>query len=147
MSQLSRGRPSIQDSDLPQNIKIALAERVTGKTWKDCALAAGIEYTTLRAWLQNNKDAKYFLQEKCDEFLDQTYFFMGQKSPEVAEKLYEIIMNKKTKDYVKAPAIDTWFRIVDKGYTQKNIEAQQEELSDRLYAVEGNKIIDLQQEK
>ena len=52
MTSLSRGRPSIAESELPQNIKIALANRVTGKTWKACAAEAGIAYSTLRDWLR-----------------------------------------------------------------------------------------------
>ena len=47
------------------------------------------------------------------------------------------------KPYVKAPAIDTWFRILDKGYTNRNIEEQQENLSERLDAIEGNKVVDM----
>ena len=143
MSQLSRGRPSIADSELPQNIKIALATRVTGKTWKACAENAGIAYSTLRDWLRNNPDAKYYLKENCDDYIDQSYFFMAKRSPEVAEELHKIIMDKKTKPYVKAPAIDTWFRIIDKGYTNRNIEEQQENLSERLDAIEGNKVVDM----
>ena len=68
---------------------------------------------------------------------------MAQKSPEVALELYKIIMDKKTKNYVKAPAIDTWFRILDKGYIQRNIEANQEALSDRLDIVEGNRAVNM----
>ena len=143
MSQLSRGRPSIADSELPQNIKIALATRVTGKTWKACAAEAGIAYSTLRDWLRNNPDAKFYLKENCDDYIDQSYFFMAKRSPEVAEELHKIIMDKKTKPYVKAPAIDTWFRIIDKGYTNRNIEEQQENLSERLDAIEGNKVVDM----
>ena len=68
---------------------------------------------------------------------------MAKRSPEVAEELHKIIMDKKTKPYVKAPAIDTWFRIIDKGYTNRNIEEQQENLSERLDAIEGNKVVDM----
>ena len=68
---------------------------------------------------------------------------MAKRSPEVAEELYKIIMDKKCKSYVKAPAIDTWFRILDKGYIQRNIEQEQENLAERLDAVEGNKVIDM----
>ena len=143
MTSLSRGRPSIAESELPQNIKIALANRVTGKTWKACAAEAGIAYSTLRDWLRNNPDAKYYLKENCDDYIDQSYFFMAKRSPEVAEELHKIIMDKKTKPYVKAPAIDTWFRIIDKGYTNRNIEEQQENLSERLDAIEGNKVVDM----
>ena len=143
MTSLGRGRPSIAESELPQHIKIALAEKVTGKTWKKCAEAAGISYDTLRDWIRNHPEAKNYLTEKCDDYIDQTYFFMAQKSPEVALELHKIIMDKKTKNYVKAPAIDTWFRILDKGYTQRNIEARQDELSERLDAIEGNRVIDM----
>ena len=143
MTSLSRGRPSIAESELPQNIKIALANRVTGKTWKACAAEAGIAYSTLRDWLRNNPDAKYYLNENCDDFIDQSYFYMAKRSPEVAEELYKIITDKKCKSYVKAPAIDTWFRILDKGYIQRNIEQEQENLAERLDAVEGNKVIDM----
>ena len=51
MSQLSRGRPTISDSELTPEIKIALANRVKGKSWKECAKASGIAYSTLRAWI------------------------------------------------------------------------------------------------
>ena len=68
---------------------------------------------------------------------------MAKRSPEVAEELYKIIMDKKCKSYVKAPAIDTWFRILDKGYIQRNIEQEQENLAERLDAVEGYRVIDM----
>ena len=63
MTSLSRGRPSIAESEPPQNIKIALAARVTGKTWKACAAEAGVAYSTLRDWLRNNENAKYYLKK------------------------------------------------------------------------------------
>ena len=93
MTSLSRGRPSIAESELPQNIKIALASRVTGKTWKACAAEAGIAYSTLRDWLRNNPDAKFYLKENCDDYIDQSYFFMARRSPEVAEELYKIMQS------------------------------------------------------
>ena len=41
MTSLSRGRPSISESELTPAIKTALAHRVKGKTWKECAKAGG----------------------------------------------------------------------------------------------------------
>ena len=42
MTSLSRGRPSISESELTPAIKTALAHRVKGKTWKECAKAGGV---------------------------------------------------------------------------------------------------------
>ena len=78
MTSLGRGRPTISESELTPAIKIALAHRVKGKTWKECAKSAGIAYSTLRDWIRDNKEARNFLKEKVEDHLDQSYFYLAQ---------------------------------------------------------------------
>ena len=68
---------------------------------------------------------------------------MAQKSPELALELYKIIMDKKTKIFVKATATNPWYRILNKSYIQQNSEANQEALIERLDIVEGNLAVNM----
>ena len=145
MSQLSRGRPTISDSELTPEIKIALANRVKGKSWKECAKVSGIAYSTLRAWMRDNKAARNYLREKVEDHLDQSYFYLAQSAPKVADEMLKMILNPKVKPYVKAPLFESYFRIVDKGFTDKNFREEMDEFRERMYQVEGKNIIDLYQ--
>jgi len=90
MTQLSRGRPTISESELTPAIKTALANRVKGKTWKECAKAAGIAYSTLRDWMRDNKEARNYLKEKVEDHLDQSYFYLAQAAPKVGEEMLKM---------------------------------------------------------
>ena len=103
MTSLSRGRPSISESELTPAIKTALAHRVKGKTWKECAKAGGVAYSTLRDWMRDNKEARNYLKEKVEDHLDQSYFYLAQSAPKVADEMLKILLDTKVKPYVKAP--------------------------------------------
>jgi len=145
MTSLSRGRPSIAESELTPAIKTALAHRVKGKTWKECAKSAGIAYSTLRDWMRDNKEARNYLKEKVEDHLDQSYFYLAQSAPKVADEMLKMILDPKVKPYVKAPLFESFFRIVDKGFTDKNFREDMDEFREKMYQVEGNKVIDLYQ--
>ena len=147
MTSLIRGRPSISESELTPAIKTALANRVKGKTWKECAKAGGIAYSTLRDWMRDNKEARNYLKEKVEDHLDQSYFYLAQASPKVADEMLKMILDPKVKPYVKAPLFESFFRIVDKGFTEKNFREDMDEFRERMYQVEGRKVIDLYQHK
>ena len=78
------------------------------------------------------------ITKKCDDFIDQSFFLLAQKSPELVFKLYKIIMDKKTEIFMKATAINTWFRILNMVLFYKNLEANQEAIRERLDIIEGN---------
>ena len=63
---------------------------------------------------------KQILKEKVEDHLDQSYFYLAQASPKVADEMLKMILDPKVKPYVKAPLFESFFRIVDKGFTDKN---------------------------
>ena len=55
----------------------------------------GIAYGTLRDWMRDNKEARNYLKEKVEDHLDQSYFYLAQSAPKVADEMLKMILDPK----------------------------------------------------
>ena len=142
------GRPSIAETkEVPPNILEALLHKSRGKTWADSATAAGLKkYQTLKEWVNKNEEAKKFYkeavqerQERIQDKLDNSYEILVNSAPEVAVELLKIIKDKKTKGYAKTEAINAFFRIIERGHTDKKMAEQLLETREKIYQLENGK--------
>ena len=134
------GRPSISESDVPPHIEEALLHKARGKTWVDSATAVGLKkYQTLKEWVNKNDKAKKFYkeavqerQERIQDKLDNSYEMLIESAPEVAVQLLKIIRNEKTKGYAKTEAINSFFRIIERGWSDKKLAEALQETKERI---------------
>ena len=70
-----------------------------GSSWKDAATAAGLDYRTLRRYIKQHPDAVELLEEQTKDSLDQSHNTLIAAAPAVAQRLLEIALDPKTKNY------------------------------------------------
>ena len=139
------GRPTIANSEVPAHIFEGLLHKSRGKTWADSATAVGIKYQTLREWVNENEVARKFYKEQLkarneiiQDNLDNSYELLIAEAPTVANELLKIIKNQKTKGYAKTEAINAFFRIIERGGSDKKMSEALQETKERIdYLEEG----------
>ena len=50
---------------------------------------------TLQDFMRDNKEARNYLKEKVEDHLDQSYFYLAQASPKVADEMLKMILDPK----------------------------------------------------
>ena len=82
---------------MPANIQQALVLRGGGSSWKDAAIAVGLDYRTLRRYIKQHPDAVEFLEEQTKDSLDQSHNTLIAAAPAVAQRLLAIALDPKKK--------------------------------------------------
>ena len=145
------GRPSIAETkEVPPNILEALLHKSRGKTWADSATAIGIKYQTLREWVNTNEKAKKFYkeavqerQEKIQDNLDNAYSILIDEAPTIAKELLKTIKSDKIKSYTKSELFSNYFRIIERGWTDRKMAQQLHETREKIYQLENGRPLDL----
>ena len=138
------GRPSIAESDVPPHIQEGLLHKSSGKTWKDSATAVGLKkYQTLKEWVNKNEKAKLLYKEAVEQHeermqdkLNNSYEILIDSAPEVAIELLKITKNDKSKSYARTEVINCFFRIIERGHTDKKMAEQLKETREKIYQLE-----------
>ena len=66
-----------------------------------------------------------------------------ESAPEVAIQLLKIIRNEKTKGYAKTEAINAFFRIIERGWTDRKMAQQLHETREKIYQLENGRPLEL----
>ena len=144
------GRPTIANSEVPAHIFEGLLHKSRGRTWADSATAVGIKYQTLREWVNENEVARKFYKEQLkarneiiQDNLDNSYELLIAEAPTVANELLKIIKNQKTKGYAKTEAINAFFRIIERGWSDKKMSEALQETKERIDSLEAGRPLQL----
>ena len=144
------GRPTIANSEVPAHIFEGLLHKSRGKTWADSATAVGIKYQTLKEWVNENEVARQFYKEQLkarneiiQDNLDNSYELLIAEAPTVANELLKIIKNQKTKGYAKTEAINAFFRIIERGWSDKKMSEALQETKERIDSLEAGRPLQL----
>ena len=144
------GRPTIANSEVPAHIFEGLLHKSRGRTWADSATAVGIKYQTLKEWVNENEVARQFYKEQLkarneiiQDNLDNSYELLIAEAPTVANELLKIIKNQKTKGYAKTEAINAFFRIIERGWTDRKMAQQLHETREKIYQLENGRPLEL----
>ena len=144
------GRPSISESEVPSHIFEGLLHKSRGRTWADSATAVGIKYQTLKEWVNENEVARQFYKEQLkarneiiQDNLDNSYELLIAEAPTVANELLKIIKNQKTKGYAKTEAINAFFRIIERGWSDKKMSEALQETKERIDSLEAGRPLQL----
>ena len=140
------GRPTIANSEVPAHIFEGLLHKSRGRTWADSATAVGIKYQTLKEWVNENEVARQFYKEQLkarneiiQDNLDNSYELLIAEAPTVANELLKIIKNQKTKGYAKTEAINAFFRIIERGWSDKKLAEALQETKERIDYLEAGR--------
>ena len=144
------GIPTIANSEVPAHIFEGLLHKSRGRTWADSATAVGIKYQTLKEWVNENEVARQFYKEQLkarneiiQDNLDNSYELLIAEAPTVANELLKIIKNQKTKGYAKTEAINAFFRIIERGWSDKKMSEALQETKERIDSLEAGRPLQL----
>ena len=151
MSEIKKvGRPTISKSEVPAHIKEGLLHKSRGATWADSATAVGIKYQTLRMWVNENEEARKFYkeavqerQEKIQDRLDNAYSILIDEAPTIAKELLKTIKSDKIKSYTKSELFSNYFRIIERGWTDRKMAQQLHETREKIYQLENGRPLEL----
>ena len=146
------GRPSIAETkEVPPQILEALLHKSRGATWADSATAVGLKkYQTLREWVNKNETARKFYkeavqerQEKIQDRLDNAYSILIDEAPTIAKELLKTIKSDKIKSYTKSELFSNYFRIIERGWTDKKMAQQLHETREKIFQLENGRPLEL----
>ena len=138
-----KGRPSIEEIPLPPHVQRALTLRGNGSSWKDAAEAVGMDYRTLRKYVRDHPDANQFLERQTQDALDQSHSKLIAAAPAAAQRLIDVINDENNRGYVVVQAVESLFRIIDRGITDRENAEHIKEIKESLSALEGGRVLDI----
>ena len=137
------GRPTIKEIPLPPHVQRALTLRGNGSTWKDAAESVGMDYRTLRKYVRDHPDANELLERQTQDALDQSHSKLIAAAPLAAQRLIDVINDESNRGYVVVQAVESLFRIIDRGITDRKNAEQLKDIKETLNAIEGGRILDV----
>jgi len=138
-----KGRPTIKETPLPPHVQRALVIRSNGSTWKVAAESVGMDYRTLRKYERDHPDANDFLERQTQDALDQSHSKLIAAAPAAAQRLIDVINDESNRGYVVVQAVESLFRIIDRGITDRENAKHIKEIKESLNALEGGKVVDV----
>ena len=138
-----KGRPTIKEIPLPPHVQRALVIRSNGSTWKVAAESVGMDYRTLRKYVRDHPDATNFLERQTQDALAQSHSKLIAAAPLAAQRLVDVINDENNRGYVVVQAVESLFRIIDRGITDRENAEQLKEFKESLNALEGGKVVDI----
>ena len=138
-----KGRPSIEEIPLPPHVQRALTLRGNGSSWKDAAESVGMDYRTLRKYVRDHPDATDFLERQTQDALDQSHSKLIAAAPAAAQRLIDVINDEINRGYVVVQAVESLFRIIDRGITDRENAEHIKEIKESLTALEGGLVLDI----
>ena len=138
-----KGRPSIEEIPLPPHVQRALTLRGNGSSWKDAAEAVGMDYRTLRKYVRDHPDATHFLERQTQDALDQSHSKLIAAAPLAAQRLIDVINDENNRGYVVVQAVESLFRIIDRGITDRENDEHIKQIKESLNALEGGRVVDI----
>ena len=137
------GRATIKETPLPPHVQRALVIRSNGSTWKVAAESVGMDYRTLRKYVRDHPDANNFLERQTQDALDQSHSKLIAAAPIAAQRLIDVINDEGNRGYVVVQAVESLFRIIDRGITDRENAEQLKEIKESLNALEGGRVFDM----
>jgi hypothetical protein len=138
-----KGRPSIEEIPLPPHVQRALTLRGNGSSWKVAAESVGMDYRTLRKYVRDHPDAINFLERQTQDALDQSHSKLIAAAPAAAQRLIDVINDENNRGYVVVQAVESLFRIIDRGITDRENAEHIKEIKESLNALEGGNVLDI----
>ena len=133
-----RGKLKREEQSLPPNIQRAFIARANGANWIESAAIGETTTQNLREW-RRHPQADSYIQSAIDLNLSDSHQKFSDSAPALAQELIDIALDKKTRAYAKVTAIDTAFKILQQGITDRENRKEMAKIREALDALEGGK--------
>ena len=102
-----------------------------------------MDYRTLRKHVRDHPDATAFLERQTQDALDQSHSKLIAAAPSAAQRLIDVINDENNRGYVVVQAVESLFRIIDRGITDRENAEHIKESKESLSALEGGRVLDV----
>ena len=133
-----RGKPKREEMDLPPNIQRAFVARANGANWIESAAIGETTTQNLREW-RKHPDSQAFIDQAISLNLSDSHQTFADAAPKLAQELVDIALDKGTRSYAKVQAIDTAFKILQQGITDRENRKEMEKIREALDLLEGGR--------
>ena len=89
------------------------------------------------------KEAVQERQEKIQDRLDNAYSILIDEAPTIAKELLKTIKSDKIKSYTKSELFSNYFRIIERGWTDRKMAQQLHETREKIYQLENGRPLEL----
>ncbi len=103
----------------------------------------GMDYRTLRKYVRDHPGATNFLERQTQDVLDQSHSNLIAAAPAASQRLIDVINDENSRGYVVVQAVESLFRIIDRGITDRENVKHIKEIKESLNALEGGKVVDI----
>ena len=93
--------------------------------------------------MRDHPDVTNFLERQTQEALDQSHSKLIAAAPLVAQRLIDVINDENNRGYVVVQAVESLFRIIDRGITDRENAEQLKDIKETLNALEGGRVVDV----
>ena len=83
------------------------------------------------------------MERQTQEALDQSHNKLIAAAPLAAQRLIDVINDENNRGYVVVQAVESLFRIIDRGITDRENANQLKEIKESLYVLEGGKLFNI----
>ena len=102
-----------------------------------------MDYRTLRKSVRDHPNANDFLERQTQDVLDQSHSKLIAAAPAAAQRFIDMINNENNRGYVVVQAVESLFRIIDRGITDRENAEHIKEIKESLNALEGGNVLDI----
>ena len=88
-------------------------------------------------------DANELLERQTQDSLDQSHRKLIAAVPLAAQRLIDVINDENKRGYVVVQAVESFFRIIDRGITDRENAENRKEIKESLCASEGGRVLDI----
>ena len=137
-----RGKLRREEQSLPPYVQRSFIAYANGCSWIQAAEIAGTTTQNLREW-RKHPEAQAFIQQAIDLNLEGAHKKFADNAEQLAEELVDLALSPKTRGYAKVQAIDTCFKILNVGVTERRNREELEQIRSALDQLEGNRAPDV----
>ena len=101
-----------------------------------------MDYRTLTKYVRDHPDAIDFLERQTQDALDKSHIKLIAAAPAAAQQLIDVINDENKRGYVVVQAVESLFRIIDRGITDRENAEHIKEIKESLNTLEGGRIVD-----
>ena len=106
----------------------------------------GIKYQTLREWYNENPEANRYLREltqarneKIQDNLDNAYEILIDEAPAISKEFIKLLKSDKIKPYTKSELFGNFFRIIERGWSDKKLNEMLQQTKERIDSLESGR--------
>ena len=95
-----------------------------------------MDYRTLRKYVRDHPDANEFLEHQTQDALAKSHSKLIAAAPTAAQRLIDDINDENNRRYVVVQAVESLFRIIDRGITDREKADQLKDIRESLNDLE-----------